>query len=120
MSSAAVGGESSRTHAGVIVNPENPRPQRNAACAVPATARRSGLEIRQNFAEMFRNTRPPHAARKKKCISTFGYRAERGLRREHREVIREDRHLRESSKIHARSCSLLLRWNEGEPRSPTW
>ena len=35
---------------------------------------KSGLEIRQNFAEMFRNTSALRCAQKK-CISTFGYRA---------------------------------------------
>ena len=38
-----------------------------------STARQSGLEIRQSFAEMFRNTPAPRCAQKK-YISTFGYR----------------------------------------------
>ena len=38
------------------------------------TTRQSGLEIRQNFAEMFRSTPAPRCAQRK-CISTFGYRA---------------------------------------------
>ena len=51
----------------------------NHACAIANHPRPSGLEVRQNFAEMFRNTPDPRCAQKK-CISTFGYRTEPRLR----------------------------------------